>query len=82
MSEQSSLERAFEVMANQYRQCRLRRGAIEQVAWIPRKFARVGQYIRICDVDGWRVVGCGTIMPREYVELHRNDYRNAFASIV
>src|SRR5688572_14107755 len=48
-----------EDMAGTYTQCRLQRGAAQQVAWIPSEFAIRNKYIRIKDVDGWRVVSVG-----------------------
>jgi hypothetical protein len=64
-----------------YKQCRLRRGRTEQIAWIPSEFAKKNQFLRIKNEDGWRVIGVGTRMPESYVIRHERDYRAAFPSI-
>ena len=45
------------------RQCMLRRGDIEKVAWIPERFARDGNWLRLFDQDGWRVIRTGIWLP-------------------
>lgn len=45
------------------RQCVLRRGNVEKVAWIPEQFAKAGAYIKLFDQDGWMVVSAGTWLP-------------------
>jgi hypothetical protein len=45
------------------RQCTLKRGNVETVAWIPEQFAKVGSYIRLLDVDGWRLDKVGIWLP-------------------
>ncbi len=37
------------------KQCLLTRGKVCQVAWLPVKFAIQGKYVRLLDVDGWKV---------------------------
>jgi hypothetical protein len=59
-----------------YTQCRLQRGAIQQVAWIPSAFAVRNKYVRIKEVDGWRVVSVGAEMPAEYMPEHERDFRH------
>ena len=49
------------------RQCKLRRGNLYQVAWLPVQFAIHGRYLRLLDVDGWQVVEVG--MYQKSVEL-------------
>lgn len=71
---------AFKVMATQYRQCRLRRGNVIQVAWIPRfdrgrEIAKRGKFLRIKGEDGWEVIGCGAIQSAEYINEYNRDYR-------
>lgn len=71
---------AFKIMETQFRQCRLRRGNVEQVAWIPRfdrgrEIAKRGKYLNIKGVNGWQVIGCGAIQSSEYVREHERDYR-------
>lgn len=63
-------------MKETYSQCRLQRGATEQVAWIPSEFAVRGKYVRIKDVDGWRVVSVGAERPAEYVRERERDFRH------
>lgn len=38
------------------KQCLLRLGTIYQVAWLPVKFAVTGKWVKLHEVDGWRVV--------------------------
>ena len=64
-----------------YTQCRLRRGRMEQIAWIPSEFAKKNQFLRIKSEDGWRVIGVGATMPESYVTRHERDHRAAFPSI-
>jgi hypothetical protein len=45
------------------RQCRLRHGSRNKVAWIPERFARVGGRIKLLDEDGWQVVSAGIWLP-------------------
>jgi hypothetical protein len=63
-------------MPETYTQCRLRRGAVEQVAWIPSSFAVHGKYVRIRDVDGWRVTSVGAEQSAEYRREHERDFRH------
>lgn len=63
-------------MAEAYIQCRLRCGSTEQVAWVPSEFAVQGKYIRIKDVDGWRVISVGAERPAEYVREYERDFRH------
>lgn len=59
-----------------YTQCRLRRGKVEQLAWIPSQFAVKNKSLRIKGEDGWRVIGVGATRPAAYVTTHRDDYRS------
>lgn len=45
------------------RQCKLRRGSVEKVAWIPERFAKVGNWLRLFDEDGWHVIEAGIWLP-------------------
>lgn len=45
------------------RQCKLRRGSTEKVAWIPERFARRGKWLRLFNVDGWQVISTGIWLP-------------------
>jgi len=60
-----------------YAQCRLQRGNTQKVAWIPSVFAVRGKYLRIKDVNGWRVVGVGKFLPSKYVlNVLSNEHRH------
>jgi len=59
-----------------YVQCTMRRGNTEHTAWIPEKFAKVGKYIRIKEVDGWKVIRAGGKMDKKYVNDRSQDYKN------
>jgi hypothetical protein len=37
------------------KQCLLIRGNRRQIAWLPVKFAVAGKFVRLHDVDGWKV---------------------------
>jgi len=43
-----------------YRQCRLRRGRAEQVAWLPEQHAVLARWLRLRDDNGWQVIA---VMP-------------------
>jgi hypothetical protein len=64
-----------------YTQCDLRRDSVTQTAWIPSKFAVIGQYIRIRRNSnsewegGWEVVAVYGQMSSDYVRGHERDYR-------
>jgi hypothetical protein len=42
------------------RQCVLRKGNLEKIAWIPARFAVQGKFLRLLDDDGWQVELVGT----------------------
>jgi hypothetical protein len=53
------------------RQCELSRGNRRLVAWIPTQFAIKGRYVRLLDVNGWRIDAVGVYqksvdIPRGY----------------
>jgi hypothetical protein len=50
-----------------------RKGA-KHTAWIPKKFAKRGKYIRIGDSDGWLVTECYSEMPFETADANSRDY--------
>ena len=64
-----------------YKQCTLRRGTVQQVAWIPSKFAVVGKFLRVRDENGWQVTEVGGELDEKYVLAHRDDYREGLDSI-
>ena len=52
-------------------QCRLRKGAVEQVSWIPKKHAVAGGYVKLKEKtgweDGWLVVDVGVELSTDEV---------------
>jgi hypothetical protein len=63
-----------------YRQCRLARGNMRQMAWIPEKFAVEGRYVRLTEAgvqeDGWQVTGVGARLAEDYVLERSQDYKH------
>lgn len=59
-----------------YVQCRLQRGNTFTTAWIPSVFAKVGQYLRIKSVDGWKVVGVGKYLNHKVLFPMSSEYRH------
>lgn len=59
-----------------YAQCRLRRGNTETVAWIPSIFAKCGKYVRIKDVNGWRVISVGKYLNQDVLFPMSNEHRH------
>jgi hypothetical protein len=59
-----------------YIQCKILDGDIAQVAWLPKKFAVVGKYLKISDTDGWLVVEVYSDieLPYELVNANSRDY--------
>lgn len=41
---------------NFFKQCRLRKNNIETTSWIPEKFAKKGNFVKLKENDGWEVV--------------------------
>ncbi len=39
-----------------FKQCKLQRGNTFETAFIPDKFAKVGAYLKLKKVDGWKVI--------------------------
>lgn len=61
------------------RQCRLTKGRLEKIAWIPIQFAEVGKIIDLNDEGwslGWTVQQTYTTLPTEYVREHERDYKS------
>jgi len=59
-----------------HRQCKLQKGITFQYSWIPEKFAKVGNYVRLKDDDGWKVVEVFSTMDSKKVQERSIDYRN------
>jgi hypothetical protein len=65
-----------------YRQCVMRRGTIESVAWIPEEFAKVGKVLELREedktwTDGWRVVEAYKLrLPQTVVEKQERAHRD------
>lgn len=64
-----------------YTQVRLGRKNTYQTVWIPTKFAKVGKFLRILEVDGWKVLETYATYPEEFVNKYKNDFRTAFPSL-
>lgn len=65
-----------------YTQCRLRREAVEQTAFIPTKFAELGAVLKIRGVNGWQVLLVGGTVDdppnvRKQIKGHRKNTGDA-----
>ena len=60
-----------------YTQCSLKKGKCVDVAWIPTKFAKVGQFIKIKEIDGWEVISVGNVKPIDEVRDFEREYLKA-----
>lgn len=62
-------------------QCRLRRGNMMMVSWIPSKFAVVDKYLKLRDretggwVNGWQVIETYTTMDSSYINERSRDWK-------
>jgi len=66
-----------------YKQCVLRKENTEQTSWIPERFAKVGNILRLIEDDGWLVVHVGTELSDEQVhEQKKRIHQGVFPSIV
>lgn len=63
-------------MEQLYTQCTLRRINTEQKAWIPAELAKVGNYLKIRGVNGWKVISKGRTMPDSYFKRYGRDYKS------
>lgn len=58
-----------------YRQCTLQRIKTIKKAWIPIEFAKVGKFLCLKGVNGWKVMSAGQItQPESYFERYGRDY--------
>lgn len=63
-----------------YRQCAMKREGVQQVAWIPEKFAEVGRVLilgkRTPDAPRWEVTVVGDLrLGESYLLAHERDYK-------
>lgn len=71
----------FFSMTSTYTQCKLQRGAAQQTAWIPTRYAERGKIIEIgartnkLTAKTWKILSCGTVMDAEYVEAYERRSR-------
>ncbi|MBC8550131.1 MAG: hypothetical protein H8D23_10815 [Candidatus Brocadiales bacterium] len=58
-----------------YKQCHLKKGTVEQVAWIPERYAQKNKVLRIQEEEGWVVTFVGASKDEsflnEFKDLHR-----------
>lgn len=64
-----------------YRQCRLQRGNLTTVSFIPDKFAKEGWILELRDrhgvwTDGWHVIGAGSLRSGQFVENQAHNSGN------
>jgi len=65
-----------------YRQCVMRAGGAEYVAWIPSKMVQIGKHILIDSQPGrWLIVSAGDPRPAYIVEAYAENARKGFASV-
>lgn len=63
-----------------YIQCRLQKGESFQITWLPEKYAKVGNYVKILMgkdqwENGWQVLSCGVKLDEEMAIKQRDYYR-------
>lgn len=62
-----------------HKQCKLIKGNITTVSWIPEEFAHIDKYIKLKDndewVDGWKVEFVGTRLPTKYVIDRSQEFK-------
>jgi hypothetical protein len=44
-----------------YNQCFLTNGNMQKTAWIPSKYAKMGDVLKLCGQDGWLVESVGVL---------------------
>lgn len=60
-------------------QCKLRRGNVEQVTWLPSKFAQKNKFLKLKNIngdweDGWEVIEVWKKLPTQEVLERERDY--------
>lgn len=62
-----------------YRQCKLKKGALIQISWIPDKLATIGAILKLKTMEiwdnGWIITEVYAQRPESKVLLNRDDYR-------
>ena len=56
-------------------QCKLRKGSIEDISWIPEKYAEKGKFLRIKDDNGWEVIEVFSFMDEKELIPRSQDYK-------
>lgn len=64
-----------------FRQVELQRGHTQQVVWIPEQFAKRNKYLKIKDVDGWKVASVFGQSGTALLTNDGRDMRKDFASL-
>lgn len=65
-----------------YKQCTMRKQDSQQTSWIPAKFAKVGNVLRLLDDDGWVVTHIGSELSDEQVhEQMKRIHKGVLPSI-
>ena len=65
----------IKVKSDAWKQCKMTKGTSSQTAWIPKKFAVVGKYIRIKNDNGWEVKEVYDVeMPEVTITARSRDY--------
>ena len=57
-------------------QCRLRKAFSYQTVWIPDKYAKIGNFVKLKEDDGWEVVGVYTKKDSKEVQKRSMDYKH------
>ena len=65
-----------------YTQCKLTKEHKVDMAWIPSKFARTGQVLKLSGEDGWLVSEVFGSLPDDYILVRKDDWRTCFPSLV
>lgn len=69
-------------MSETYTQCRLQKGNMEQIAYIPTIYAKENNYIKIKGDNGWKVTAVGGTQPKEFIINRERQLRSCvFGSI-
>ncbi len=57
-------------------QCKLRKRNEYQTTWIPEKYAKIGNFIRLKEDNGWEVIEIGNKKDSREVQERSMDYKN------
>jgi hypothetical protein len=62
-------------MSIMYKQCLMEKGSSNYTAWIPKKFANKGKYLKIEGEDGWLIKEAYDLeLDEEVVKNNSTDY--------